>query len=188
MIDRVYKLLNRYGKISKKEVEVIMNSSRLVELEAGEALYKPGDSSDIYAIQLNGISKIYFISESGSEKISDFCREGDLLNTYNDGTPSESWIVASTPSTFLTIPREFFDNFAYNKITWQMLLSKAFWLCLLGKNRREADFLSLDAKGRYKKFLKQNRDIAYLIPDMDIASYLGITPVSLSRIKSSLNK
>ena len=54
------------------------------------------------------------------------------------------------------------------------------------KEQREFDFLNLDAEARYRKFCDQNADIKEFISQGDVARYLGITPVALSRIKKRI--
>jgi CRP-like cAMP-binding protein len=57
-------------------------------------------------------------------------------------------------------------------------------LLALKKERREASFLLLDAGERYEAFLEDFADLVPRLPQYHIASYLGITPVALSRIRS----
>ena len=54
------------------------------------------------------------------------------------------------------------------------------------KEQREYEFLNLPAEERYQKFAEANPDLVEQITQNDIARYLGITPVALSRIKKRL--
>ena len=53
----------------------------------------------------------------------------------------------------------------------------------LKKEMREYEFLCLSAEERYHRFLEQNSDIAKRIAQQELARYLGITPIALSRLK-----
>ncbi|MDH3326953.1 MAG: hypothetical protein OEM38_09590 [Gammaproteobacteria bacterium] len=57
----------------------------------------------------------------------------------------------------------------------------------LEKERRETQLIMFDASTRYHAFLEEFRGLEKRIPQYHIASYLGITPVQLSRIRSSIN-
>jgi DNA-binding MarR family transcriptional regulator len=60
-------------------------------------------------------------------------------------------------------------------------------LRLIEKINVRNTYLGEDAENQYKLFIMQNPDIALRVPLKDIASYLGITPQSLSRIRKNLN-
>ena len=57
---------------------------------------------------------------------------------------------------------------------------------MIKKEKREASFLLLDAKQRYEIFLEDYSMISNIVHDYHIASYLGITNVSLSRIRKEM--
>lgn len=67
---------------------------------------------------------------------------------------------------------------------WHILLNTILAKEYIKKCRRESSFLLLDASERYHYFLKQFPDADTRIPLFHIASYLGISPETLSRIRS----
>jgi CRP-like cAMP-binding protein len=101
-------------------------------------------------------------------------------------SPSHFYIEALEDSEILIIP--------YDK--WKLLLEKdTFWIKLLlkfvekgfkTKEKRERELLLLNAETRYLNFLKEFPDLENRISQSIIASYLGIQPESLSRIKKNI--
>ena len=66
--------------------------------------------------------------------------------------------------------------------TWAMAVYSALVLHTLVKERRERDLLTLSPEERYRQFLVDYDDLIGVVPQKDIAGYLGVTPVGLSRI------
>jgi hypothetical protein len=57
-------------------------------------------------------------------------------------------------------------------------------MLFLRKSEREFELLGLDAKARYDVFLRKFPGLSARVPDRHVASYLGITPVHLSRLRN----
>ena len=70
---------------------------------------------------------------------------------------------------------------------WNDLLLRIYENLVIKKEKREADFLLLNARQRYEKFLLDYEMIEDVVTNYHIASYLGITDVALSRIRKEMN-
>jgi CRP-like cAMP-binding protein len=80
-----------------------------------------------------------------------------------------------------------YDNIiklAETKFQWQQFLRKSTEDAYLEKEKRESDLLYYDAKTRYLNFIEEHPDWEKRIKQRFIASYLGMTPETLSRIRS----
>lgn len=69
---------------------------------------------------------------------------------------------------------------------WNDLLLRIYENLVIKKEKRESDFLLLNARERYEKFLDDYSMIEDVVPNYHIASYLGITDVALSRIRKEM--
>jgi CRP-like cAMP-binding protein len=152
----------------------------------GEYLFKGGKiCHDLFFI-CSGILRIIVINDKGVECTGFFVKENTLctlLNSFNNEVPAEEGIRAATDTEVLAITktkllalyRELpYMNELIDRITYQRLLDKI--------QTRNA-YLGQDSATRYKLFMMQEPDIARRVPLKDIASYLEITPQSLSRIR-----
>jgi CRP-like cAMP-binding protein len=79
------------------------------------------------------------------------------------------------------------QQLADRHIQWQRAMSNAYKLYGQRKEHREMELLTLSPEERYRNFLRNYPTLATVIRQRDIASYVRVTPVALSRIKSRLN-
>jgi len=119
----------------------------------------------------------YFLSEN------QFCT---ILNSFNNGVRAEETIKAACDGEVLAISRG--ELLAlYEKIPYlQALIDQITHQKLLDKIQTRNAYLGQDALTRYKLFMMRQADIALRVPLKDIASYLEITPQSLSRIRKNM--
>lgn len=186
MLEAVYNKIKKYGDVSKDEVSIFFNSMTLKEFQEGDHFYTPNDNSSLVGMQISGLLRIYMITENGEERITDFCRPGDIISTMDGEEPSKVFIEAIDKTTIAYIDNNYLESLIENDPKWQKIFRKMLESCLSLKYKREIELLSLDSKGRYKKFLEDFKDVKDRIPQFYIASYLGITPVSLSRLKKDV--
>lgn len=136
-----------------------------------------------------GIFRIYGIGHQGEEVTKYFFRTNQFmvdLESYYDNKPSENGIQAMTASDIFYITRS-----NWNKLNEEVpnlyVLSKSLTEATLLNKLKDNDFLNFgSAKEKYQEFLKRYPDLALKVPQQFIASYLKITPQSLSRIRKGL--
>lgn len=186
-INLLFNKISQYEDISLTELQEIVSNFNVITLQPEEHFYKPQENKKLFAFQLDGLIRSYIITNKGDERTLDFCRSGDIISTLDGDQPSINWIEAIKETTLLTIENDKLEDLIKYNNKLQIVILKMMESCLSLKSKREVELLSLDGTERYKKFLKDNSDIIKDIPQLYIASYLGISPVSLSRIKNSLN-
>jgi len=167
--------------------------SKLVEksVNKGEYILQAGDKTLEFGIILSGIFRLYYTDKNGKEQIKAFRGDGELLGAYAEillNIPSRTYIQAMELSRVVLINKDDFLLF-YNKHTcWLVLGRLVAEKHFLAKEQREFEFLQLNVLQRYKKFCEDYRLLIGKIPQHQIASYLGITPVALSRVLSKSRK
>jgi CRP-like cAMP-binding protein len=138
-----------------------------------------------------GAFREYYTDKNGREFNKAFCFKGDFTGSYYDlhlQKPSLVTIEALADGTVVLI----------NHIKYQELVqSDTFWLSvsytlahnlLMKKFEKELQLLTLTAAERYALLQKRYPELEQLVPSYHIASYLGITPISLSRIRALKKK
>ncbi|WP_428330036.1 Crp/Fnr family transcriptional regulator [Mucilaginibacter sp.] len=153
----------------------------------GEYLFK-GEGRvcrELYFV-CKGVLRIVSVNEKGIELTHYFYKENQLctiLQSFNDEVPSTGAIQACCNAEVLVITKkrllELYEQLPYIK----EIIYEQNNLRLIEKVNVRNTYLGEDAENQYKLFIKQNPDIAPRVPLKDIASYLGITPQSLSRIR-----
>lgn len=185
-LDIIHSRISQYGELPIVELESIFKEFNIITLSPDEFFYRPKEDKEVVAFQIDGLIRSYILTDKGEERTIDFCKSGDILSTVDGEEQSSSWIQAIKQTTLAVINNRKLDIIVSNNSKLQIVLMKMLESCLSLKSKREIELLSLDGKERYLKFLTDFKDIAEDIPQFQIASYLGISPVSLSRIKKSL--
>ena len=167
---------------------IAINGTSLTK-EAGEYLFRQGDHDQSLYIVKSGLLKAYYLSADGKENIKSFILPGNnigsLMASYA-GKPSTFSLVCLKPCELTVL------QFAalYEASRTDAEISAAIVDFLLGfgikKEVREYELLCLSAEDRYKKLVENTPEILNLVTQNEIARYLGITPVGLSRIKKRL--
>jgi CRP-like cAMP-binding protein len=139
----------------------------------------------IYFIR-SGSIKQYYLSD-GKEFIQNFYFEGHMASHFNSfltQTPSNSYLEAMQGSELWILS---YHNF--KKIeTASPRFNQEIAICMAKMNSTRINLLLLsDAMTRYQKFLRDEPDILQKVPQYMIASYLGMTPETLSRIRKRLS-
>lgn len=187
----LYQQFDLWAKIPVDQWMVF--EEKLVEksVNKGEYLLQAGDKALEFGIILNGIFRLYYTDKNGKEQIKSFRRNGDLLGAYAEillNIPSRTYIQAMEPSKVVVISNEDFLPFYDRHTCWLTLGRIVAEKHFLAKEQREFEFLQLDVMDRYKKFCEDHGVLIGKIPQHQIASYLGITPVALSRVLSKSRK
>src|SRR5688500_14661630 len=151
----------------------------------------PGDPSDRFGFVLKGLFRTYRVSSDGVEAVKAFRAEGELLGAYAEqlqSIPSLTFIEALEPSSILVFTTRDLAELESSHHSWTMLARRVAEQQFVLKERREQELLELDAAGRLARFWEQHPHLEGRITQIEIAAYLGITPVALSRIVSRQKK
>lgn len=156
----------------------------------GDLLFRQGDhDASIYAVS-SGLLKAYYLTLDGKELIKSFITEGEFIGSLiacQSGEPCtfnlmclEDCLLFKAP--FADVQTAMEGNKDVSSILTRSLISLA-----IKKERREYEFLCLSATDRYRLLIKKSPELLDRLTQNDIARYLGITPVALSRIKQRVN-
>jgi CRP-like cAMP-binding protein len=156
-----------------------------------ELFMRPGDAADRFAVVLQGVFRGVRVSPRGGESIKAFRAEGELIGAYAEmlqRRPSMTSIEALEPSRVLVFQARDFQTLEQGHVCWERLARRVAEQHFLLKERREQEFLELSAEERLVNFWEEHPHLKGRIPQRDVAAYLGITEVGLSRIMSRRRK
>jgi CRP-like cAMP-binding protein len=159
-------------------------------LQKGEDFISEGSYPKSIGFVLSGLFRYYYIDRKGEEFTKGFFPENTVLSSYSaiiENRPSYFAIQALEESEI-----EVFDYHKLNERFGKAAWYKDFLLTLIQKGfivkeTREREFLLLDAEERYIKFKERFPTLENRVKQQIIASYVGITPESLSRIRKKMN-
>lgn len=160
-------------------------------LAKGELFIEPGQASVEAAIVVSGLMRFYYTDPDGREATKAFRGPGELVAAYAellDKRPSRTTISALEDTELVVVRYERVTALYKDHACWQELGRVIAEDHYRQRERREQELLLNSATERYHAFLREKPSLAAKLPQKIIASYLGITPVALSRISASRRK
>jgi CRP-like cAMP-binding protein len=189
MSNTLISYLSLQHPISATEGQHIMEAFKAKTFKEGQDLSQPGSICKELFFIVDGVLRIVIRNKKGNEVTHYFLKENQfctILNSFHNQVPAEESIQSACNCAVFAISRTalvaLYEQIAYLKalidqITQQALIDKI--------NIRNA-YLGQDSTNRYRLFLNKQADIALRVSLSDAASYLGITPQSLSRIRRQI--
>lgn len=174
-------------ELSDAALEAVTEGSALRTLEVGAALLEPGDDANEVAVVMRGAMREVFITHEGLERTCGFAFEGDPVGAYADALlalRSRRRVEAIEQSALLVFSLRSVRTAAERFDEVARLLRALAERLYVRKAQREFELLTMDAQGRYEALRAQFPAIEQRVQQQQIASYLGITPVHLSRLRS----
>jgi CRP-like cAMP-binding protein len=173
------------------EAEVLRRHTVTRRIDRGGFYLVAGSITDRFAFVTQGLFRFSYSDENGKDYTAFFAGEGCFIPSFASvsmGIASRFSVEALEESEVAELPfrklkelEEFSP--AARKITRQFLLK-----ALLAKEKREASLILDDAETRYRDFLEEFAPLENRLRLHHIASYLGISPVSLSRIRKKMGR
>jgi len=178
-------------KLTDEEFEICSKFFVPKKIRKKQFLLNEGDVCKNLGFVNSGCLREYTIDNKGAEHIIQFAIEDwwvSDLNSFLAGSPSTYNIDALEDSEVLLLEKS-----ARDKLLDSCPKMERFFRLLMEANhvaaqRRVSDSLSASAEERYLKFIKTYPKLFEQVPQNQIASYLGITPQSLSRIRKELTQ
>lgn len=184
-----FKTIEKFGRFTNSEKEFISNSFNTVSLKKGSHYLENGKVCSSIGFVIRGILRIYYTNPDGEEITRYFVKENQFavnLESFNQRLASKENIQAVTPCLLISITYNDFEKLKTRITGWEKITQKVIESSLLEKLRLRNPMIIENAKTRYENFMKEQSEIAQRVPLIYIASYLGITPQSLSRIRKSI--
>lgn len=144
-----------------------------------------------YSFVVSGCFKMYGVDDKGYEHNIQFAAEGDWIadiGSFHSKKPSKLFIEAIEPAEILQIEQQdlyfLYLNIAKLNRIFKVIIENKF----VELQNRVLQNFSSTAEQRYLSFLEQYPNLANRLPNTQIASYLGITPEFLSKIRKDLSR
>lgn len=176
-------------ELSEEEKKAITDLAIFRNFKKGTVLLKEGDISDESYFVIKGCLRCYYMIE-GEEKTTAFYTESESLSPACaiNNTPSE-YHVACVEDSILSVGNPEMEKIIFEKFPRFETLCRILSEELLAKNQSSfAEFINSNPEQRYLNLLKTRPDLLQRVPQYQLASYLGITPQSLSRLRNRLSR
>jgi CRP-like cAMP-binding protein len=185
------KQIESFLKISDAEWEMLYPHLQLKTLHKNDFLIKEGKRAFEIGVVINGMFRQFYTKE-GEEKTTYFYFENHFIGGYIScilQQPSLLSIEALSDATYIAFPYEILQELFKKNMAWQKFGRLISEYLVIGLEERMVSLLLQSPEERYIDLLSGNKQkIIERIPQHYIANYLGITAVSMSRIRNRLLK
>ena len=170
--------------------QFILSNGQLLTRQAGDYVFRQGELDQHFYIVKSGLLKAYYLSDEGKENIKSFILPGDkigsLMAAYAEQECTFS-LVCIQPSELIAV--EFAVLYEASRRDPQIAAALTDFLLAFAmkKEKREDELLCLSAEERYLQLMQTTPELFDWVTQNEIALYLGITPVGLSRIKKRVS-
>ncbi len=185
------KYLREWVDISNEELEVIRTACTEKSVKKWEYILKKGEVWNINCFIARGCFRLYTVAEDGTEHTLRFGVENWWIcdrESYNDNTPSEFNVEALVNSEVLVWSKDtwakLMDTIPALKLFNETLLERGY----IKNQGRILSLISISAEDKYLEFQKKYPNILNKVPLHMVASYLGISSKTLSRVRREFAK
>ncbi|MCB9181845.1 MAG: Crp/Fnr family transcriptional regulator [Flavobacteriales bacterium] len=182
---------DRYLALNEAERNALKMLSRVRRLKKRGFLLQEGEVCRSYAYVVEGLLRMYELDERGVEHNLQFAQENEWIvdiGSFHAEKPSSLFIEAMEPSTVVCIDHadllQLYTEHPKFDRNFRVIIEDQFVELQQRMLRRNAS----SAEQRYAHFVEQHPALAARVPNVHIASYLGVTPEFLSRLKAKASR
>lgn len=174
---------------SEDFIKALLSDCNTISLKKGDFILKKGElNKQSYYVQ-KGLLRYYSVDNKGKEYILQFAPEGWFVSDRQSASldiKSDFFIDALEDSEILVVSETFIIQLSKTNDEFLELNNSLLHNHIRSLQNRINQLLSYTAEERYLEFIKTYPDILLRVPQWMVASYLGITPESLSRVRKEL--
>lgn len=188
--DLLVKMLCQISPLNELE-QGLLPPVHIVHYAKGSWVLKAGEQATQVAFVMSGALREYYSLADGTERTRSFALAGEWAGSLSDllqQQGSQTWVIAEAESILLCLDWQLLRPLTEQHLGWMRLSRQVAEDLYLKKVEREYELLALDANARYTRALTRWPELEQWFSQKDIASYVGITPVHLSRLRRELSR
>ena len=189
MQDLLFDFISKYISLTEDEKSAIVSLDLFRSVKKGTILLKEGQKSQDCYFVLKGCIRKYYIID-GEEKTTAFYTEMDALTPHCviNKAPSE-YFISCVEDSILTVSNADMEVEINSKFPKFEIMCRLLSEELLAKQQINFDeFKTSSPEQRYLNLIQKRPDLIQRVPQHQLASYLGIKPQSLSRLRARILK
>jgi CRP-like cAMP-binding protein len=190
MYDLFFQNLNSKVRLTEEEQEQIKSYLTFKKLRKKQYLLQEGDVCKIIAFVEKGALRAYSVDDNSNEYIIQFGLEGWTISdlySFLTGEPATYNIDALEDSELVLISKSAHEELLQTMPKYETFTRLNITGAYLAMQRRLTSIISASVEERYQDFIALYPHIAQRVPQHMIASYMGLTPETLSRIRKRIS-
>jgi len=179
----------QFGNLNKQQTDFIMSRAKTLELQKDEYFSEAGKVPRYVGFILEGVVRFCYYNNKGEEITHSFIEEHNFVSDqqrFELQVVASEYIQAISPCKLLVFNKKDWEDIGNTVVGWKDIEHLMIKSCLLKAFERRSPLVSEDATTRYLSFIAQFPGLVNRIPLSHVASYLGITQQSLSRIRKNI--
>ncbi|MBI3521346.1 MAG: Crp/Fnr family transcriptional regulator [Bacteroidetes bacterium] len=191
MLEKFKAYLQKNAQITDQQFGVLSGYLKSEKVKKQTLLLKPGEICGHSFFVEKGLLRSYTIDDAGKEHVIQFAPEDWIVSDRSSAyfnQPSDFFIDAVEESEIVYLDNTFMNKAYEVSTNYRQFTEKALHNHIRHIQKRVSLLLGATAEQRYMDFIKPYPDLMLRVPQWMIASYLGITPESLSRVRKELAK
>lgn len=188
-MDKFISFVLQFGPLTQQQIDLIVSKAMVLELRKDEYYWEAGKTVRQIGFITEGVIRVYYYNNKGEEITRYFIDENHLILSGNTVaeifTPSE-YLSAITDCKLVVFSKQDWKDISETIIGWDNIVQKIMTKHHSEKITRRSELVSQDGTERYLDFIQKFPTLVNRVPLSFIASYLGITQSSLSRIRKKI--
>ena len=189
MIEKLIEYLRKLNPVNAELEEKIRTTARINTFPAGRFLLKDGQVCDKACVILEGITRSFYQLE-GKDVTSRFMLEGDIITSwmsYYKQQPGNEFIECLETTTLGCLSYPAIQRLYHEHVDFNTIGRKQVEYALYSSEQRTQTLRSHSAEERYRLFFEYHPDLIQRVPLKHIASYLGMSEETLSRVRTKFH-
>ncbi len=185
------KALEKQTTLTQQQLETVAEYAQEKRYNKGDYFLKFPKVSTEIGFVLSGVLRYYYLDDEGNEVTAMFMQANDFftdLKSFQNRTPSSGFIQAETDAKVLVFDAQANETLLGSVDGWALALRQITQSRLLEQLQFSRSLINDDALGAYKSFISTYPEIANSVTDRHLASFLGISKYTFSRIKNQVKK
>jgi CRP-like cAMP-binding protein len=188
-MEEFFAYVQQFGSLDEQQVRLLAQEALRVTLRKGEYFFAPGTTDQGVGFVLAGVLRVCSCSDQGDEITRYFLEERHLILDGRHpaaAAPASHFVQAITDCQLVVFTAQQWRGFAQLIPGWETIVLNLKEQAMREKLKRVLPLVAQDAAARYTHFLTTYPYLANRVPLAYIASYLGMTQSSLSRIRKNI--
>lgn len=189
MMDALIQYLLQFGNLNSRQIDFITSRATELQIQKDDYFSEAGKIAKQVGFILEGILRVCYYNNKGEDVTSYFIDENNFvvdLDSFDNKIPSSGYVHAVIDCKLIVFSVQDWEEINNTIVGWESIVNKIVKKSLIQKIERRSPLVSEDATTRYIAFMEKYPTVCNRIPLSYLASYLGITQSSLSRIRKNI--
>src|SRR5690606_26244960 len=188
-MEKLIEYILQFGNLNHKQIDFIKSKTTELVLKKDDYFSEAGKTPKHIGIVLEGVFRFCYYNNKAEEITYYFINENSFVSDqqkFDTQTAATDYVQAVTACKMLVFSKKDWDELLNTIIDWDKISAKITQKCLMDAMDRRSPLVSEDATTRYLSFLEKYPMLINRVPLSYVASYLGVTQQSLSRIRKNI--